>query len=431
MAERTPFETRLEDVLARYADSAPTAVDPLSIARAASASGTAGWLGTWLGGPLRVARAVVLVALLVVLLVAALLGSGAWRTLESDSPLASRIYVSDDDTAWVLDAEGQAVTTGTPKRHRGGPCGSPLIGGTTLLADRGIGRWAFSTLADEALPRVRAGLNYAGGERWSPDRIKVAMMNFNGTLTVLDFSDPSDVAEPTWSVPGVMEVVWAPDSERLLIARGAGTDATDIELVSIDEPVGTKLGRVEVPIDTFVWSPDGQTALVVGFNDETAWSSSAPLPVLLSGDVTLLGPIDLRAVWSPAGDRLAGVRDGDIVVADRSGLETVVRASANREFGFPLAWAGEDALVIERGRRLLTVALDGPTVMVVDAVSSGRAWTIDGSELLVAHSVAGGVDLAWYRAGSDEVLRTMQLRGPSAAEGPTGEACLDVQQLPA
>jgi hypothetical protein len=431
MAERPRFETRLEDVLARYADSAPTAVDPTTIAHVVvTDAGTTGSLRAWLGS-LRVARAGLLLAILVTLLVAVVLATGGWRAPAPDSPVASRLYVSDDHTAWVLGPTGEILASGIPPHHRSGPCGSTLICGTTLLAGRDFGSWAFSSLADEPLPRVGASLNYAGGERWSPDRIKVAMMRFKGTLTVLDFSDPEDVLAPTWSVPGVMDVVWAPDSERLLIARRAGTDAIDIELIRIDEPVGTNLGRVEVPFGTFVWTPDGQSAaLVGGGDDETARSPSAPLPVLLNGDITLLGPIDLdAAAWSPAGDRLAGVRDGDLVVADRSGIKTVLRKKRAGDF-LPPVWAGEDALIIEQGHRLLTVTLDHAAVTVVDPASSTRAWGIEGSDLLVARPVAGGIDLAWYRGGSGEVLRTRELRGPSEAEGRRDRICLDVVPLP-
>jgi hypothetical protein len=433
MAERTPFETRLEDVLARYADSAPTVVDAASVAHAAaSSSGTAGGLGAWLFGPLRVGRAALLLALVAALLVAALLAGGALRAPAPDSPVASRTYVSDDETAWVLDAEGQVVASGTRTGLRSGPCGPTLIGGTNLLAGGGFRKWEFSSLTDEPLPRVRAAIDYAGGERWSPDRVKVAMMDFAGTLEVLDFSDPSAVAEPSWSVPGILDVAWAPDSERMLIARGAGTDSTDIELMDIDDAVGTTLGRVgPEQRGEFLWSPDGRTAALIRYESgETAIAPSDPLPVLLRGDVTLLGPIRSSsfAAWSPTGDRLALVRGGDLVVVDGAGIENVMSAVADDVFG-ELAWAGEDALVIRQRRRLLTVALEGPTVTVLDRVSAGRAWAIDGSHVLVARSVAGGVDLMRYRGGSGELLGTRQLRSSSPVEAPSDRVCLDVQPL--
>ena len=77
-------------------------------------------------------------------------------------------------------------------------------------------------------------INYAGGERWSPDHRRIALFRFDGTVTVISLVEPESQQQTTFDTPGVVDVAWAADGRHLAVARqDAGSDSVAVDLMDV------------------------------------------------------------------------------------------------------------------------------------------------------------------------------------------------------
>ncbi|MFN8621197.1 MAG: hypothetical protein U0869_10675 [Chloroflexota bacterium] len=430
---RSRFEAELAAALDAYADGAPVLVDPMAVARAAAADPRAGRLAS-LHRAWWTARPALLLAALLALLIAALLASGAVQRM-SPPPQPVRAVVSDGVTAWIVGAGRTIEAQGMPNLpRRAGGCGW-AIGGTDVFMGNNYDTWAFRSLSDEPLPEVTASATYGGGERWSPDRRKVALVDVSdGRLTVLDFTDLASPTSTVWPIPRLIGAGWLAGSDGLAVARRLVTGAVEVQVRGLDgalQPaqqvdVGPAPGPDELEIIELVVSPDGRRVVLTGLGTPEAPGADGPLPVLADdGRLRVLGPLPGRPVaWSPRSDRVAWFDGTRVVIFDDDGRRTV---EPSADIVVQLGWLAEDLLIVPFDDRALLLDPREPSkVTTIQDPGTKGMWAVAGDRLLRVAVADGVLRMRWYGAdgtpdGSDLVL--------DDRADPDGPACLDIQPV--
>lgn len=434
----TRFEADLVAALDAYAEAAAMAVDPMAVAGAAAAAHprrrTAPAILGW-----RTLRPALMLAALLALLIAMLIATGSVPLPSPDRPALSRLMVSDGTTTWIVGPDRTVLALGRAELPRGG-CGW-LIGGTDTLMGNSYSTWAFTSLSEEPLPSVTASASYGGGERWSPDRRKVALVAVTEEqLTILDFSDPADPVTTTWELPGLIGAGWMPDSDGLLVAQRLGPDAVTVQRRALDGttgvaqtvdigpgPAAPEMEMIEIAI-----SPDGHSAVLAGVLPDPAIGTSAPpsaapLPVLAEGELQLLGPVANPSVaWDTTSRRTARLEGTTAVVTDAT-------SHTSTDWGIPLlgppAWLPGGWLVWMGADRIMVTDPDGSRDGALLDKVTDRLWAVAGDRIVDVRVIDGVLRVRWYRADGSVDGTDLALTDPgrTATDPPT---CLDVQPLP-
>lgn len=431
----TRFEADLAAALDAYAEGAPVAVDAAAITRAvATARPRRRWApatDAW-----RTLRLAVLLAALLALLIATLLASGTLRVPLPDPPARFRALVSDGVTAWIVGPDRTVTVTDRPELPRSTGCW--LIGGTHTLMGNNYTTWAFASLSDEPLPIVTAGASYGGGERWSPDRRKVALVAASeGRITILDFTDPGEVGTTPLDLPDAIGAGWLPGSDAMVVVRRVADDAVEIVIAGLDGTVSTPQ-RVDIgrftSSDDFemlepIVSPDGRSVLLAGVQSDRAVLDDAPLPVLADdGRLRVLGPAaDPMPSWSPSSDRVAWLTGRRLAVIDGGAARHLELPDG---VAGPTAWLSPDRLLVSGTDRAwiidpLKLEVAGT---LLDPDTAGL-WSVAGDRVVRTALDAGVLRVRWYRPDGTPDGPDLVLTDPDRAA--VGEpACVDVQPLP-
>jgi Tol biopolymer transport system component len=192
-----------------------------------------------------------------------------------------------------------------------------------------------------------------GNIAWSPDGARIAYVGASAPvqLHIVDVDGSSDVIVPGAMPDGFDGLAWSPDGKRIafeglrdMVDYGA---TTTVYVINTD---GTGLRDIDASLpgpDTRAahepaWSPDGRLIALnrhivyAAFNEE--WNLWVTDPATGDGRrITKGGTGDVRASWSPNGDRIAFVRFNDdlsdvyVVRYDGTGLRQITDTPEREE----------------------------------------------------------------------------------------------------
>jgi hypothetical protein len=442
MRDPLTFEARLSDAFESYAAGAPTVIDAGALA-AGLARRPQARRRPWPAIPWstsRVWRLGIVAALLTLAGVAGLLAAGAWLDREPIPPASGgRILIwtptsVNHGIATLLD-RGGTVLASRELDSRGCPS---LVGGTDLMAVPGFGTLSLEAVDGRPIDAKIGALstNYAGFERWSPDRRSIALVDMAGPITVarLDPSAP-DAGTTRYGldgrISGVLEASFSGDGSRLAMARPGDPGQLDVHV--LEDGGDTFVRSIDYAGDEAInlaMSPDGGRVAV------TVWAEGRPgrLTIIdvVDGTMTVPASPEPRSLdpvmpvsWSADGNALA-VRFGARVslyeagpgslsdeVHDRWAVTSffpvgdVVEARwTSRLLRFALIDRVGDARGVPSSQ-LIAHAPDVGTDKQVQLPGTDGAFSPDGTEV----ATVGGVDDAPYEPGGPATIWAFDVWG--------------------
>ena len=390
MPEQT-FEERLARQLSTYAESGVRPFDPHAVVRATISTkprwGRLPRPVLWHGSTARSLRLVLTVSLMLALLLLAMFASGALLP-GGTPPSGSGLFVWANGVATFIGQDGELATRSATS-PRGDAC-PVLVGRSGVVAQGGFGQIRLTDLVGglEASP---IDTDYAGGERWSPDHRRIALMRFDGTVTVVSLIDPESQQGTTFETPGVIDVAWAADGRHLAVARQAeGSASLAVDLLEVSagtvDKVRTFTREGVVPewgLQLYL-APDG-SRILIGQHDP---SPSLLLGDAATGDVVALDDLEpsdyFGAAWSPDGTRLAVTEGNGLTIIDGDGV-TRERIEPVENAVESLSWSPDGShLAIIAGDSLGTVDSSGTERAELTLQRASYQWAPDGSGLYVA-----------------------------------------------
>ncbi len=201
-----------------------------------------------------------------------------------------------------------------------------LVGGSGVVAQGGFGQIQLTDLVGE-LHALPIDTDYAGGERWSPDHRHIALMRFDGTVTVVSLIDPESQRETTFETPGVIDVAWAADGRHLAVARQLeGSTSVAVDLMEVSAGTVDKVHTFtregvapEQPVQLYP-APDGSQILMGQYDP----SLSLVLGDVATGDGMVLDGLEpsryFTAAWAPDGTRLVVTEGNGLTIIDDDGV---------------------------------------------------------------------------------------------------------------
>lgn len=245
--------------------------------------------------------------------------------------------------------------------------GDVMTAGNTPTPDCSWNRTV--TISDSAGRHVASFPGDGWAIAWSPDSTRVAVWDdFYGAAKVeiygLDGVRQAVLPmPPDWELPGDVDPVWSPDGASLLVPGGVEipVDGSTPRQLPADDP------RSQL---TATYSPNGAEIAYIardGLSVAAADGSQARLliPGALDKDFPLT-PYGLE--WSPTGDRIAFVQNGELAVLDVASGRVVPLADIGRAYGF------DDIAFSPEGDQIMFTR--------TDAAGASSLWSVhaDGSD---------------------------------------------------
>ena len=258
---------------------------------------------------------------------------GAYRRLLDDdarhawpmwTPDGQTLYFMSDksgvENVWKMPVAGGAAQAVTDFQTGRVLYPSIAANGSAIVFERDFGIWRLDPTTGQAaaLPITLRGGPAAEGSRilpltsfdrmaLSPDGQKVAVIA-RGELFAASVKDGGPAQRITTSIGAEREVVWSPDSRKLLYVSERGLDrvVATYDVAALIETVLTGPGIASA----LAWSPDGKSAVYV-LNNRELRLLTLPTPGKPAADRVLFtgalatderGP---RPVWSPDGLNIA------------------------------------------------------------------------------------------------------------------------------
>jgi eukaryotic-like serine/threonine-protein kinase len=199
-----------------------------------------------------------------------------------------------------------------PRRHR-----QLLIGSVIAIALLALGfgsRWFRNLRIAPAKPMTERQLTHNASEyrlldaEISPDGKHLAYTDTKGLhLTVIETGEVHDIALPDELQTHLWSANWFPDGEKLLMLAQSEGEGYAAWVTSI---FGGSPRKLRANCYSAVVSPDGLSIAYVSSNSKEIWvmgaNGESPQKILAS-EKEIYGSV----VWSPAGQRLAFIKDGD------------------------------------------------------------------------------------------------------------------------
>ena len=258
---------------------------------------------------------------------------GAYRRLLDDdarhawpmwTPDGQTLYFMSDksgaENLWRIPTAGGAAQAVTDFKSGRVLYPSIAADGSAIVFERDFGIWRLDPATGQAaaVPITLRGGPAAEGSRilpltsfdrmaLSPDGQKVAVIA-RGELFAASLKDGGPAQRITTTVGAEREVVWSPDSRKLLYVSERGLDrvVASYDVAALTESVLTGPGIASA----LAWSPDGKSAVYV-LNNRELRLLTLPAPGKVTTDRVLFtgalatderGP---RPVWSPDGLNIA------------------------------------------------------------------------------------------------------------------------------
>jgi WD40 repeat protein len=305
-------------------------------------------------------------------------------------------------------------------------------GAMFLSADHGIGLtlrvWPVAALQANATLNPQevwdSWMGYRAVGKWSPDSRTFVVPRspttqggavWGGTPDGWVLLDPSGkfLRHLLATVHSEGDVVWSPDGTRLAVGhpfrkvRVQEADSGEVVCVADEEPRDNFLGIGDSHLD---WSRNGILAIYQGshFDTKAVHLFDAQTGARLKEG--LKGPVSSAAAWSPDGQKLATIHDGNFHLHDAVNGKGITRHSLPALPDQALAWSPTSEVLATGGKSIKLWKADtgadlppvfpepGPMIRAV-------AWSPDG-QLLAGGDVAGVIRL--YNARTGKVVRTWE-----------------------
>jgi dipeptidyl aminopeptidase/acylaminoacyl peptidase len=363
MTDRDTFETRLAAMLERYADRGPTAVEPVSYARAITSDAGRAARARWRGGravwPL--ARAVLLVGAALLLAISATL-VGA-RLLERQPPSGGTLAIARSGGLDFAEADGSSpravLEDGSTFNPAWSPSGLYLAVSQVTDAEPNLLR----VLGADGV--VMADVAGVSAFDWAPTAGRLAVLDVATNQIRVIAADGRLLATPLLPAGplAVWSFDWSPDDRSIVVSlcqcevRSSlpdGRTANTLWIADVEGGAPRRLLQPQEPPAIYpAWSPDGTR---IAFTIPDCADGSCPGSIRIVDVETGVRRAEVENVngggvnaWSPSGAQLAfeAVLAGqsDIFIA-KSDMTTVDRLTTDSAHDRQPSWSPDGAAVL-------------------------------------------------------------------------------------